>query len=60
MTMHIVWYDRNEDFTPNYSNPHRGTIRGESAAEIMRQYRELSNNHNLAKYTRTEIVGISD
>lgn len=60
MAMYVVWYDRNADFTPNYTNSHRGTIRGESAAEIMAQFRNISNNHDLAKYTRLEIVGISD
>lgn len=60
MIMHVVWYDRNEDFSANYNMVHRGTFRGITCAEIMSAFRTFSNNHNLAKYTRLEIVGISD
>lgn len=60
LVMYLLWYDRNEDFTPNYSKDHTGTIRGNNADDVMSQLRTLRNNHDLAKYTRIEITGISD
>ena len=60
MAMYVVWYDRKPDFTADYSAAHRGTIHGETASEIMAQFRSMQNNHDLAKFTRLEIVGISD
>lgn len=60
MTMYVVWYDRKPDFDADYSKAHRGTIHGETCSEIMAQFREISNNHDLAKFSRLEIVGISD
>ena len=60
MCMFVMWFDRNEDFTPNYSASHHGTIKGNNAAEIMSQFRTLQNNHDLAQFTRLEIIGISD
>lgn len=53
--MHIVWYDRKPDFTPNYDADHHGTVAGATPQECMRQFFELRSNHDLAKYTCMEI-----
>lgn len=53
--MLIRWYERKPDFSPDYSREHHGTIIGETPDECMKQYRELSWNHDCVKYTQTEI-----
>lgn len=60
MVMYIVWYDRKPDFTADFDGRHTGSIRGETPGEIMAQFRTLSNGHDLARFTRLEIIGISD
>ena len=61
MTVYIQWWDRNDDFTPNYFNEaHHGNIHGANAAECMAQIRNLKYNHDLIKYTAIEIVEIAD
>lgn len=59
MKMFILWYDRKPDFEPDYYKPHRKTITGKTPEDCMEAYNELSYNHDLAKYTRTEITYIS-
>lgn len=57
--MFIRWYDRHlDDMSPDYDKPHHGKIHGDTPNECMRKYRQLSRNHDLSKYTPTEIVGI--
>jgi len=53
--MHIVWYDRKPDFTPNYDADHHGIVAGATPWECMRQFFELRSNHDLTKYTCMEI-----
>lgn len=60
MTVTLIWYSRNSDFKPDYSDPHHGNIHGATANECMAQIRELRNNHDLAAYTPLEIVEICD
>ena len=54
----VMWYGRNDDGSPNYDDVHRGTIKDKTCAGLMHQYRELSYNHDCAKYTQTEITGV--
>lgn len=56
--MLVQWYERKPDFSPDYDNEHHGTIIGDSPDDCMKQYRQLSDNHDLAKYTKTEIIMI--
>lgn len=60
LVIYITWYERNNDFSPNYNKDHHGTITGKDADDVMFKYRQFSNNHDLAKYTSTKIVNISD
>lgn len=53
--MHIVWYERKPDFSPDYDKEHHGTIGGETSGECMNQLNALSYNHDLAMYTPMEI-----
>ena len=56
--MNIIWYDINEDFIPDYANPHVITIKGKDPQDCMNQYSALKSGHDLSKFTRTEIIGI--
>ena len=59
MTIRIQWFDRNQDdYSPNYSNMHTGTISGKDADDVWKKFCEYRRNHNLAKYTRGEIIGM--
>lgn len=60
MTLTIQWYGRHEDFKPNYSEEHHGTISGETAAECMLQLAMYRRNHDLAKFTPIAIVYVAD
>ena len=55
ITIYVVWYERNSDFTPNYSKELHGTISGATPSEVMTKYRQFQSTHDLSKYTRTEI-----
>lgn len=56
--MLVMWYGRHDDFTPKYDDDHHGSFYGETPEEIMTQFRDYQNNHDLNKYTPLEIVGI--
>ena len=58
ITMVIRWYTRKPDFSPDWNEFHQGKIKGTSPDDCMKQYRKMQNNHDLAKYTRLEIIGI--
>lgn len=60
MKMVIQWYERNSDFSPNYDKKHHGTFFGPCADDCMDQYIKWRRDHDLAKYTPTEIVYIYD
>lgn len=60
MIIKILYFDRNDDFTPNYDKSHLKEIEAENAASCMALYRALSDNHDLSKYTRTQIVDVID
>ncbi len=61
MTFTIQWYDRDTDtFKPIYENEHHGTIHGENAAECMGNYNIWRQNHDLYRFTKSEIVFVSD
>ena len=60
MTLYITWYSRHDDFSPAWGDPHHGTVKGENAADCMRQFRDFKNNHDLVKFTIPEIVDIKD
>ena len=58
ITMLVSWYDRKPDFQPDYDKVHYGRIKGKTPEECMKKYRELSWNHDVVTYTKTEIIGI--
>lgn len=61
MTFTIQWYDRDKNtFKPIYENVHHGTIHGDNAAECMGKYNCWRQNHDLVKYTCSEIVYVAD
>lgn len=60
MTITLQWYERREDFTPNYDRTHHGTVHGATAAECMGKINEYRRTHDLARYTPTEIVCVAD
>ena len=60
MKMVIQWYDRNNDFSANYEEKHHGTFIGTCADDCMSQYNAWRQNHDLAKFTPSEIVYIYD
>ena len=60
MSMILIWYGRNEDFSANFDEPHKELIYGNSCAELMGQYRGMCYNHDCAKYTPVDIVGVYD
>ena len=53
--MHVVWYERNKDFSPDYTKEHHGNIYGVDPQDCMHQLRVLVGDHDLNKYTRIEI-----
>lgn len=60
MILTIRWYERNNDFTPNYNKEHHGTIRGNSAAECMMLLTTYRQDHDIEKFTKTEIIYVAD
>lgn len=58
LTLLICWYDRRPNGEPDYDRKHTGRIRGATPGECMHKYFELSNNHDLSRFTRTEIIGV--
>jgi hypothetical protein len=59
ITLLIRWYDRKtDDFTPDYDSPHTGRIKGATPDECMFLYRQWCLEHDLARYTRSEIIEI--
>lgn len=56
----VMWYGRNSDGSANYDENHHGKFYGTNCADVMHQYRAFSNNHDLSKYTHTEITGVYD
>lgn len=60
MTLYVRWYDRKEDFSPDYDHEHHGNIIGANADECMAQYWAYGENHDCVKYTPREIIGVAD
>ena len=58
ITLLIQWFDRHHDMSPNYDERHIGRIRGSTPNECMAKYHEFLRNHDLSKYTQTEIIAI--
>ena len=58
ISMLVIWYGRNSDMTPDYSQQYHGTFSGKNPDEVMTKYRQYQRNHDLSKYTRTEIAMI--
>ena len=58
MTLVIRWWEHTTVY--EYGIPHEVEIHGDTAAECMAQYRQLSDNHDLAKNTPTQIVEVRD
>ncbi len=56
--LYVQWYDRKPDFQPDYDKEHHGTIIGDTPDECMNKLKALKENHDLAKYTRMEIMYI--
>jgi len=57
--MKIMWFDRKQDdFKPDYNNVHFALVTGNNPQECMREFRKLSDNHDLVRYTRMEILEI--
>ena len=56
--MHISWYERFPDMTPNYDREHHGTIEGETPDECMRKFNAYRDRHNLAENTPMQILYI--
>lgn len=54
----LRWYDRKDNFDPDYDKEHHCTVHGESPEEIMAQIRALKENQDLSKFTPVEIVSI--
>ena len=60
MTITLSYYKRKEDFKPDYSCKYLKKFSGDTAGECMRQVEEFKYTHNLAEYTRTEIINVED
>ena len=58
INMFVTRYDRKPNFEPDYEKEHHGTITGNSPAECMSKLNAIKESHDLAKYTRIEIVSI--
>lgn len=56
--MTVVWYDNIDIGKPDYSKPHYREFIGETPESIMCDYANFSWNHDVVKYSPTEIVGI--
>lgn len=60
MKLVIQWYDRKPNFDADYSKEHHGTFYGSSADDCMKQYNEWRQNHDICRFTRSEIIYIYD
>lgn len=61
MKITIRFYRRNpKDFSADYSQEHTVVFSGMNAKACMYQYDSYRNNHDLAKFTKTEIVNVED
>ena len=64
MTIVIRYFDRKENdfsgFGYNYDNQHRVSFHGQTARECMKQIEDYRMNHDIAKYTATEIYDVID
>lgn len=61
MKITIRYYRRNqEDFSADYSQEHNICFTGYSAKSCMNQYVHYRKDHDLAKFTKTEIVNVED
>lgn len=58
ISLFVQWYDRKEDMTPDYDHVHYTNIHGENPADCMYQLRVIKDNHDLARFTRIEIVSV--
>ena len=58
INMFVTWYDRKPNFDPDYEKEHHRTITGNNPAECMSKLNAIRKDHDLAKYTRIEIVSI--
>lgn len=56
--LYIQWFERNEDWSPNYDKEHHGTIEGDTPQDCMKQLQAFRDNHDCSKYTKTEILYI--
>ena len=59
LRMLVMWYERKEDFSPDYTKDHTIVFKGNTPYECMDQFHELQKNQDLYKYTMPEIVSIS-
>lgn len=60
LRIYITWYERQDNFEPDYGREHHGTIKGENANDVMMQFRQFKRNFDLAKYTIPRITDIYD
>jgi len=60
MTIMIRWYDRKDDFKPDYDKEHHGTIKGENADSCWKQFCAFKYDFDVAKHTIPEIYGMYD
>lgn len=54
----LMWFGRNPDYAPDYSEIHRETISGKTPAECMAKLLSMKDNHDLSKFTPIEIYFI--
>ena len=60
MTITIRFWRRNRDFKPDYNKEIKQRFTGENAASCMEKINRFRENHDLAKFTHTEIVFVED
>ncbi len=61
MIITIQFFERNAaDFSPNHSKRFTRDFEGQTAAECMSAIDNYRNYHDLARYTRPEIINVAD
>lgn len=54
----VAWYGRDDHGRSDYDNRYIKYITGKTPEDCMAEYMDLCLNHDIAKYTRTEIVDV--
>ena len=60
MKITIMFWEKNQNLTPNYDKKHIVVFTGNNAADCMCQVRDFKFNHDCVKYTSADIINVED